>query len=360
MNFDQLANILKQDEEFFINYKDKFREEFIKNAKDEKNPLLGVKSLQPLVDKLYILLFSFNKYPFEELYNLTYKLAHHEVDFKKPITKPLLKMIKDYIDLVAEREEGYKRIKALISLIDLYFETMEKAYSKYINELRSDLKGTEKEIIKGEREVILKLLRKFYERGYTNIIILTFYKEMPVACKSQILEIVDKFLRVKTIHIKAFSIGDRVYIKHGSVAETIASRIINVNVIEEIIELEIIGFVELPQDKRQHVRVEPEKPTKVKIHKGDWKVEGLMADISVGGVGVFVKDKDDLKKYDIVTVSFELPKGKITAEGEVRYVTLAEDTFRIGIKLNLDIHQEEAVNDYIMERQLAILKELKD
>jgi len=358
MNFEQLANTLKQDEDFFNGYKDKFIEEFIKNAKEDRNPLPSVKSFQPIVNKLYILLFSFKRFPLEELYNLTYELAHHEVDLKKPITKTFLTMIKDYIDYVSEKDNEYKLIKTLISLVDIYLENIEKAYSKYISELRSDIKGTEGETIKGEREVIVKLLKKFFGRGLKTITLLTFYKEMPVACKSYILEIVDSFLRVKTVHIKAFSVGDRVYIKHSSIGETIASRITSVDVIEEIIELDIIGFIELPQDKRQHVRVEPEKPISVDIEKGKFIVKGLMADISVGGIGVFIKDKDDLKKGDRVKAYFDLPKEKIVAEGEVRYVTLLEDIFRIGVKLFLNIHQEEAVNDYIMERQLAILKEL--
>ncbi len=360
MNFEQLASILKQDEEFFINYKDKFREEFIKNAKDKKNPLIGVKSLQPLVDKLYIILFSFKKNPLKELYNLTYELAHHEIDFKKPITKPLLKIIRDYIDSVSERNQDYKRVKALISLIDIYFETIENAYYKYVNELRNEIKSSSKSVIEGEKEVIFKLLKKLFEKFNRNIIILAFYKEMPVACRSEISEIVDNLLKVKTIHIKAFSIGDEVYIKHSNIPETVACKITNINVIEGIVELEVKGFIELPQDKRQHVRVEPEKPTKVEIRKGEWKVEGTIADISVGGIGAFIKDKGELKTSDNIIVSFELPKGKITAEGEVRYITSVENTFRIGIKLNLDIHQEEKVNDYIMDRQLTILKELKD
>jgi len=115
MNFEQLANTLKQDEDFFNGYKDKFIEEFIKNAKEDRNPLPSAKSFQPIVNKLYILLFSFKRFPLEELYNLTYELAHHEVDLKKPITKTFLTMIKDYIDYVSEKDNEYKLIKTLIS-----------------------------------------------------------------------------------------------------------------------------------------------------------------------------------------------------------------------------------------------------
>ncbi len=357
---EEIWNVLLNDKDFFENYKDKFRNEFISILEKEKPAVITAKGLYPLVDKLYILLFSFQKNPLGEIFNLTYRLAHHEIDLKKAITKPLLKMIREYIDHLIQKEGDYERIKSLIMLIDIYLEEVERAYSKYVGELREEVERKEKKIVKGERQAIANLLSKLKSRGQKDISVIIFYKAMPIVCKSEILYVEELFVRIKTHHIKAFSIGDEVYLKHKKIPHSIASRITNINVFDFQIEVEIIGFIDPPQDKRQHVRVVPEEPLPVTISVNNWETTGTMADISVGGIGIFIKDKDALKKLDKVKVSFNLRKGNIEVEGSIRYVEPHEDMFRVGIKYNLNMIQEEIVNDYIMERQFEILKELKD
>lgn len=357
---EDIWKVLLKDTEFFENYREHFRSEFLKLLERGKPTLITTKGLLPLVDKLYILLFSFQKNPLGELFNLTYRLAHHEIDLKKAITKPFLKMIREYIDYLMQKEGDYERIKSLITLIDIYLEEIERAYSKYVGELREEIERKEKRIVKGERQAIANFLSKLSSEGHRDISVIIFYKEMPVVCKSEIIHIEDLFVRLKTHHIKAFSIGDEVYMKHRKIPHTIASRVTNINAYDFKIEVEIIGFMDPPQDKRQYVRVEPEEPIPVKISRGDWETTGTMADISVGGVGLYVKDKNALKRFDRVKVAFSLRRGNIESEGSVRYIEKLEASYRIGIRYELNMMQEEIVNDYIMERQFEILKELKD
>ncbi len=357
MNLEDLWGELAEDRSFFDRYKEKFRENFLKFIEDDRSKLLSLPGINTLIDRLYLLLFSFRKDPTQELFSISYTLAKNEIDLKKVIEKSFLALLKDYIDYLISENKDHRRVKSLIDLLDLYISVIEDAYFKYTEELREELRREKEEAKESERRIALEFLEKIKERE--EIELLTYYKEVPVVCKSKVIGIRDEFIRAATCNIDIFTPDREIYVKHPNLPKPIAVEVKDRDLEREEVLLEVIGFKDLPQERRKYVRVVPKEPIRVRIVKGDWKTEGTMADISVGGIGVYVEDRDDLKEGDVVEVSFTLPKGKIESEASVRYVLPHEKIYRIGLQYNLDIPKEEIVSDYVMERQFEILRELK-
>ena len=352
-------NDLIDDYQFFVDYKDVFRENFLEICKDDVPKLIGVQGLATLIDRLYIMLFSFQKDPTRELYNLSYRLAHYEIDLKKVLTQTTLNMIRDYIDHLVKEDADLPRVKSLIELIEIYLSIVEDAYTKYIAELRNEIKEKGREIEQGERQLIVEFFGKLLEEEKRDFELLTYYKQVPVVCKSRIIEVQNRSIKAETCNLNIFKKGEEVYLKHARLPKTVAVKIIEVDYTQETAVLEIIGFVELPQERRKFVRVAPEEEVEVIIKTSDREIKGRMADISVGGIGVYVKDKSQLKVGDVVNVRFTLPGGEVETNGVIRHITPHEDIFRVGIEYRLDFKREEIVSDYVMERQFEILRELK-
>ncbi len=141
-------------------------------------------------------------------------------------------------------------------------------------------------------------------------------------CRSKLHSIRDEYVKATTCNLNIFKPGSEVFIKHPNLPRPVAVRVVDLDIDRE-------------------------------------EVVGTMADISVGGVGVFLKEKGSLKEGDVVWVSFTLPKGKVETQASVRYVLPDGNVYRVGIQYELDLKREKVVSDYVMERQFEILKELR-
>ena len=356
---EELWKDLVNDYEFFLSYRETFIENFKKHSRIESPKLIGIPSLTTLLKKLYLMLFSFQRDPREELFNLAYRLNRFEIDLKKIMTKCTLTMIRDYIDYVAEEKGDVSRIKKLIELIEIYLGIIEDAQSKYIDELRKETKKSERPVAEGERAIIMEFLNKLKDEKSEDIEFINYYKQVPAVCRSRLIDVGETSFKASICNLSIFAIGEEVYLKHPRLPRTVAVKIKEIDHTQDIAEFEVIGFVDLPQERRKYVRVQPDDSIPVKIQKGDIELTGEMADISVGGIGIYVRDYNGLSIGDVVTVSLHLPEGKVETNGVIRHITPHENIYRVGIEYRLDFKQEEIVSDYVMERQFEILRELK-
>lgn len=358
-NIEELWEDLVEDFEFFSSRKENFRENFLRSIGEQKPKVLGTQGIATLVDRLYLLLFTFQKDPRDELFSLSYRLARFNIDLKKALLRASLQLVRDYVDYIVSSGKDYHRIKSLVDLIDVYLSIVEDAYAKYMEELRNKVEEERKEAEDKERRLLIKFVEKLYNQGEREIELLTYYKEVPVVCRSEILAIEEDKLRVRTCNINIFGTGEEIYLKHKRLPQTVAIKILDVDIPREEALLELLTFVELPQERRKYVRVIPKEPIPVEIIKEGKRIMGRMADISIGGVGVYLNEKNDLKEGDVVGVKFNLPKGEVETKGQIRYVIPYGEGFRAGIQYELDLKEEEIVSDYVMERQFEILRELK-
>lgn len=353
----ELWKDLSKDGEFFLGYRDKFRENFLRFVDEERSRLMSLPGINTLVERLYLLLFSFKRDPTRELFNISYTLARSEIDLKKVIEKAFLALLKDYIDHIILKDSDHERVKKLIDLIDLYLSTVEEAHLRYVEELRDRVKASERAVGESERRIALGFLEKIKKKEEINL--LSYYKGLPVACTSKILGVEEDSVRVATCSMDILDPGREVYLKHPNLPKPIETRVLERDLGREEALLKVVGFKDLPKERRKYLRVRPEGTVKVSILKGSGRYEGVLADISVGGIGVYLEDPGELKKGDEVMVRFSLPKGEVEARASVRYVLDRGEVFRVGLQYQLDIPREEIVSDYVMERQFEILRELK-
>ncbi len=350
---------LIEDYEFFTSYKDTFRENFLRFAKKEAPKILSLQGIATLVNRLYIMLFSFQKDPREELFNLAFRVANFDIEIKKILTQTALLMIRDYIDYLVDKSSEPSRVKKLIELVEIYLSTVEDAYSKYMGKLKEKIRTKDKALSRGERQMIAELLQRLCESESRECTLLIYYKQVPIACRSELVDVQELEVRAKICDMTVFREGKEMYLKHGKLPKTVALRILEVDFTSQIATFEIIGFLDLPQERRRYLRVEPEEAVPVIVKGREREEVCRMADISIGGVGVFLSSPEGFGVGDEVQVSFTLPGGKVEADGVVKHITPYGDGFKMGIAYSLDLKREEVVSDYVMERQFEILRELK-
>ncbi len=359
MKVAELQKELRKDELFFRSYMDRFVDRFAQNLREHNVHLASTPILNTLVGRLYLLMFSFNRDPRKELEEVTLTLAGYKLEFKKILMNTCLTMAKDYIDYVIQHSKPIPRIKALLDLIDLYISATEDAYVKYIRRIESQISEKEERRQRDEEELAYGILKKLCQMGGGKIIVHTNFKGLFVDTNSEIVNISERDILIKTSHLRVYRVGKKVHLKCPSSPRPIVAVVEDVNHDKEEIRVTVRGFEELPEEHRKYVRVVPEEDIHVTMSAEGTEVVGVIADLCVRGVGVYTDVPHNFHVGKVLTVRFSLPKGEVEIKGVVRHVSPHGKIYRTGIYFEPDLRSEEIISDYVMERQFEILREIK-
>ncbi|GAB6065199.1 hypothetical protein JCM9492_02910 [Aquifex pyrophilus] len=345
--------------EFLRNYENKFYESIRRYSKEY---LEEDEELLKLREVFFNQLFKETLHK-DFFYNLAFSYAKKGLNLKPVISKVLLELLRDFVDyIITEKEEvtkeELKALKTLFSLIDQIFEIIEKAYSDYLKSVSEHIKKIE-ELKKKEENFLLKEV-ELLKHKKTKVLFVFSYKEIPVYCKGRISDLIEDIVEIefteKCLIFPLLNVGDSFYMKGEGLTEPVKLEVMQKK--EENILARVVGYEEIFIEKREFIRVKPEKPVPVYILEKN--AVGDMLDISVGGVGVFLKEKV-VEKGEVVTLGFTIKGEEIRVKGECRYVIEYNGGYRAGFKF-VELHPriESLIGQYVMERQLQILKELKE
>ena len=360
MELREIQEKLREDLVFFENYKDKFISNFVEALVSENPSMKDTPVLNTMVGRIYTLLFSLSGDPKRDLFALSSTLARNRLAFKKILLDTCLKMMKDYIDHIAKNLSDYNRIKSFIDLIDIYIGVVEDAYIDYVKSLKEDI-AKEKDLRRAESEhLAIDLLNKLLRKGIKKVVVHARYKGLFVDTRSELMSLRDTLLKIKTSHMSVYHEGLVLYLKGAGIPEAIEAEVVSVDTDGMTIDVEVKGFINLPDEKRKHVRVVPERDIMAKIAGTSEEIEGIVSDVSVHGVGVYVRDVGGIKVGDEVNVSFDLPKGSVSVSGEVKHITPFNNVKKVGVFFNADLQTEDLISDFVVGRQMDLIREIKD
>jgi len=345
--------------EFLRNYGEKFKAELeglVKKYVQGEEEILKVK------DAFFEQLFK-ERISKDFFYNLAYSYAAKGKNVKPVISKILLLTLKDFFEyLFQNREELVKRnieeIKAFLTTIEDILDAVEKAYSDYFEKISEQLEEV-KRLKEEKKKFMLKELEILKLKKIPATLIFS-YKELPVYCKGIVEDIKEDVIllkiKEKCLIVPYLNVGEFFYMKADELTEPIRLEVLQKK--DSTVHARAISYEETYIEKRQHVRVQPSKPIPIYIREKD--TVGSILDISVGGVGVFLKKKV-IEPQEVVTLEFELEGGEIRTKGECRYVISYREGYRAGFRfVDLDPKYESIIGRYVMKRQMEILKELRE
>ncbi len=345
--------------EFLRNYENKFYESIRKYSKEylgQEDELLKVREV------------FFNQFFGESLhkdffYNLGFSYAKKGLNIKPVLSKVLLELLRDFLDyLISNKAEISKEeleaLKVLFSLVDSVFDAIERAYSDFLKNVSEQIKKAE-ELKRKEIKFLLKEV-ELLKHTKARVLFVFSYKEIPVYCKGKIRDQIEDIIEIefteKCLILPLLNIGDVFYMKGEKLSEPAKLEVMQKK--EERILARVVSYEEVYIEKREFIRVKPEKSIPVYIIEKN--TVGDTLDISVGGIGVFFREKA-VEKDEVVTLRFTIKGEEVKVKGECRYVIEQNGGYRAGFKfVELSPKVESLIGQYVMERQLQILKELKE
>ena len=353
-----LYRSLSAEKSFFENYREKFVNSFLEYFKKISKMQLPEEKIKTLSEGLYKRLFSFKENPLDELYSLGLKMYETKVDIRAILSKVFMVMARDFLEYLIQKEKDILSLKNYLSLIEAYLLTLDRANTDYVESLQENLNKIIDEKKADETESIIDIVKVKKD----NIKVIDYFYEVPVTCNSKLLRIEGRnvFLDVSKCINKIFEKDHYIFVKIDGLSKTIKGKVDQIYYDKGVLILTDFEYAPIPQEKRRYIRVRLSEKIPVILTRGTKEFKGLIDDISIGGLGVFLTDTEDLEEGIYVDIIFVLDGYTINVLGQIRYLSPLGRVTRAGIKfMNLTARDEEIIGEFATKRQFEILKKLR-
>lgn len=219
-----------------------------------------------------------------------------------------------------------------------------------------------------QAKILATFLEKNTDKKGLKVNLTNYYRELPVACSATVLGVEQGNLDLDVTPQQAVAIANDRYtlIRTPLFPFPIVAHAQYVNIKKHAVSLSKLCFVEVLAEKRAAVRLELDPPVRATIQHGDMAINCNLVDISTQGLAVLVDQYATLECGMEMTVKFMLPDSVLMKQTMLRVpaqlVGIAGDTapYRYKFRITPEKHQEQLISRYSFQRQVAIIKSLKE
>lgn len=220
-----------------------------------------------------------------------------------------------------------------------------------------------------DQALILKtFLEKYTTKDGSKVSLTNYYKGLPIIYPATILGVERGNLDVEVNPQQAVAIASDHYtlIRSKLFPFPIVAHVQYVNVKKHIASLNKLCFVEVLAEKRAAVRLNLEPPVHATIQHDEQDIAGVLVDISTQGLAVEVDDYIELESGLDVSVKFMLADPVLMKQNLIKvHATVVEITgdaspYGYKLRMNPEKHQEQLISRYSFQRQVEIIRCLKE
>jgi hypothetical protein len=226
------------------------------------------------------------------------------------------------------------------------------------------VRGTERE----DMLVILQFMQGMIGQKFS---FLNYYKEIPVSYDATLLSVENEMAEfaVHEYQAKVINMEKQTLIHHhqmSSFPEDIIGEAFYVSSAKKRVILCNFGYAKIRSDMRRFVRVVLDKPVEAEIIFESDILKGSVKDISLGGAAIETISSDLLQPGLDINIFLKLPEQNGESKLEVGMsatIVKVVDTsapYICYVEFHAEKHSQQHIAYYINQRQVEIIKELKD
>jgi hypothetical protein len=231
---------------------------------------------------------------------------------------------------------------------------------------------TDPERAVNEGEVQQSFLDRFQEllslEREPSVTLTNIYKEVPITHAGTLCEVKSRFLELCTCELQLAAINQckEVYILSPRLGTPVLGQLESIDIRRGLVQLSNFRSAELPEVNRRTVRVRFKKPLQIMMYSGSDRISGVIHDISLGGCCINTLVRKEMSDSDDIHVELKLidqGTGELTSASiPSTVVRVSGDTppFRCALSFQHTQQTEQFLSVFIYQRQLEILKELRD
>ena len=226
------------------------------------------------------------------------------------------------------------------------------------------IRGTEHE----DNLVIVQFLKNMVGQTFT---FLNYYKEIPVSYDATLLNVENEMaeFQVHEYQAKAINLERRALIyshEKSHVLEDMSGEVFYVNIAKKRVILCKFGYGKIKSNRRRFVRVMLDIPVEADLIFENDILTGNIIDLSLGGAAMSVMSKELLVPGIDINLFLKLPDTQSASVIEVGMTATVvkivgeEQPFTCYIEFHAEKHSQQQIAYYINQRQVEIIKQLKE
>lgn len=221
----------------------------------------------------------------------------------------------------------------------------------------------------GQQQNFLQRFQEMIDLDRAPTVTLTnIYKEVPITHPATLCEVKARFLELSTCELQLAAINQcrEAYIVSPRLEAPVLGQLESIDIRHGVVQLCNFRFAELPEVNRKTVRVRFKKPLQIMMYSGGDKISGVIHDISLGGCCINTLVRKEMSDTENINVELKLidqGTGELTtASIPSTVVRVSGDSppYRCALCFQHTQQTEQFLSVFIYQRQLEILKELRD
>lgn len=198
--------------------------------------------------------------------------------------------------------------------------------------------------------------------------LVTYYKGLPISYPATVVEISSGVLDLDVHQQQAVALEStqQVFIRCSSFDSAILADVQNVDVRRMTAALKNFRFVEVMADRRESLRLELEPRTEVGISGAIGTLQGTLSDISLGGCCVRTQKELRMERGTQWNLRLNIPNLLHNSMHSIETSSCYLDSTRqadedvCSFSFESDPNNEAIISRYIFQRQVEIIRELKE
>lgn len=217
--------------------------------------------------------------------------------------------------------------------------------------------------VQKDEAAILDVLHKIHDGRLKNDLrVLNYYKEIPVSYNATISDIEDGMVEMDVHQHQAvvMYVEKILFLKSEHFAHDVIARVYKSNINKCIGLLNNFSYVQIKAERRRFVRVQVKDLVPVNFRRSDKNLNGRLMDISIGGLSIECDENVTLEPETAGILTAELPSGKLEMPGRVIKIVPHDDKYLYVFEIEASARIETVISQYIFQKQVEIIRELKD
>lgn len=219
-----------------------------------------------------------------------------------------------------------------------------------------------------QAEILKTFSENYTTKAGSKVTLTNYYRGLPIIYPATILGVEHGNLDLEVRPQQAVAMASDHYtlLRSPLFSHPIVAHVQYVNIKKHVALLTKLSFVEVLAEKRAAVRLNLDPMLQTKIKFDGQEIDGHLVDISVQGVAISVDTFVPMESGVDMEIEFMLPDPVSMKEAFVAVPAVLVDVvgdaapYRYKFRISPEKHQEQLISRYSFQRQVEIIRGLKD
>lgn len=217
--------------------------------------------------------------------------------------------------------------------------------------------------VKEDNRQILKTLQEISRGELSNDLrLLNYFHEVPVSYPGTVDNVEDDMVDISVHQNQAvvMHLQKMTFLKSRHFPHDVVAKVFRSDINKSLAILTSFAYAQVRAERRQFVRVKLDGKMPVSFASPTLRFNGTVDDISIGGMSVCAEPMSGVETQIQGTLSLVLDSARTDIPATLLKVMSEDGVTKYIFELDADTKIENRISQYIFQRQLQIIREIKD